>query len=62
MTSTYNKNDRVRFLPEFAGEDTGTYLVVTEDEGKGRIDVTPEACSLPIPPIETVSTDMVERC
>ena len=50
----------VRFLPEFADGDTGVFVVVHGDEGKGRVDVSPQDWPYPIRPLETVPVTMLE--
>lgn len=62
MKSEYANGTRVRFRPEWAGEEAAmVFVVVGEDEGKGRVDVTPETSELLYPGIETVEIGMIER-
>jgi hypothetical protein len=61
MKSEYNKGTRVRLKSEWNEGDTQVFIVVGEDEGKGRVDITPETSDMPLPGIETVKTYMIER-
>lgn len=62
MKSEYPLGTRVRFKPEWAdGDGDLVFVVVGEDEGKGRVDVSPEVSDLPYPGIETVRTTMIEK-
>ena len=60
MKSEYNKGARVRITSEWNEGDTQVFIVVGEDEGKCRVDITPETSDLPHPGIETVKTFMIE--
>ncbi len=64
--SDYKKGDRVKIRPEWRDEgDEGlVWEVVGEDEGKGRVDITPlgpELDKMNIRPVQTVDIQMIER-
>jgi hypothetical protein len=61
MKSEYESGTRVRFSEDWSDGDEGVMIVCGEDEGKGRVDVTPEKTDLPLRPVETVKTYMIER-
>ncbi len=50
----------VRFLPQFAQGDTEIHVVIHGDEGKGRVDISPQRWPWPIRPLETVAVAMLE--
>jgi hypothetical protein len=61
MKNEYNKGTKVRLTSEWNEGDTQVFIVVGEDEGKGRVDIAPENSDLTMAGIETVKTFMIER-
>lgn len=65
--SEYTKGTRVVILPEWRDrpEIETVFVVVGEDEGKGRVDIVPENWNRDrdgwIRPTETVRTNMIRR-
>lgn len=53
----FNKNDIVRFIPEYEdGENEFDYILIEDPEG-GRVKVMPINSGLEFPPIQVVNTE-----
>jgi hypothetical protein len=56
------KGDRVRIRPEWQDEgDEEFSWIATEDEDGGRVSISPLNSGLSIPPVQRVTTEMIER-
>jgi hypothetical protein len=62
MNSQFPLGTKVRIKPEFAEGDDSIYVIVGEDEGKGRADIQPiEWNHGMIVPVERIAVEMIER-
>lgn len=63
--SEFHKGDRVKIRPEWRddGDENLVWEVVGEDEGKGRVDISPlgpEWDKWQVRPVQTVATHMID--
>ena len=63
MNSEYPQGTKVKIHPRWldAGEEGQVFVVVTPDEGFGRVDITPEFSTSTFPGWELVQTFMLEK-